>query len=267
MLADSHIHLFENGYRDSGEDEVSLYEELMQTYSIHSAVVIGYEGEPWARDNNAYIARLAKTRSWLHPLAFVQPEKLCVTELENFLQLGFEGITLYLFSAQDMNDFELVDDSVWEWLVAHTWIVSVNSKGDCWEAWVHVLNRFPTLGLLISHLGLPTVTLENTNLKKLTSEFASLQKLCQFENTYLKLSGLYALEPSKPVYPYPNLDHYLEYIVENFDIERLIWGSDFSPALSSVTFPQVFQHLSDLSFFTPGDLSKILNQNLINLLD
>jgi predicted TIM-barrel fold metal-dependent hydrolase len=266
MLADSHIHLFENGYKDSGEDEIALYEELMQTYSIHSAVVIGYEGEPWAQGNNAYIASLAKTRPWLHSLAFVQPENLCITYLENFLPMGFEGITLYIFSHKDLDNLKLVNESVWQWLISHRWIVSVNSMGNCWEAWFHTMSRFPTLSLLISHLGLPTVTPENASVDRITSEFAAIKKLCQFENTYLKLSGFYALEPSKPTYPYPTLDRYLKYIVENFDIERLIWGSDFSPALSAVTFPQTFQHFSDSSFLTPGDLTKIMTQNLMNLL-
>ena len=266
MLADSHIHLFEKGYKNSGVNEVLLYESLIKDFSINSALVVGYEGESWAVGNNAYIASLAADAPWLHPLAFVRSETLCVIDLENMLLSGFEGISLYLFSSEDITHLLLADDEVWQWLVDHGWIVSVNSKNSYWEVWLQILNRFPKLIVLISHLSLPTVTSGFMSTSNLNIQFSSIAKLCLFENVYLKLSGLYALEPTKPTYPYPTLDLYLEYIIRNFEVERLIWGSDFSPALSSVTFAQTFQHFYDLSFFSSQHLTKILSQNLLTLL-
>ena len=266
MLTDSHIHLFEKGYKNSGVNEVSLYESLMKNYSINSALVVGYEGESWAVGNNAYIASLAASAPWLHPLAFVRSETLSVIELEKMLPLGFEGISLYLFSTDDIANLLSADELVWQWLVDHGWIVSVNSRGNYWQVWLKILNQFPKLTLLISHLGLPTVTPEFMSTAKLNIQFLTITKLCLFENVYLKLSGLYALEPTKPAYPYPTLDSYLKYIVGSFDVERLIWGSDFSPALTDVTFAQTFEHFYAFSFLTPQHLSKILNQNLLNLL-
>jgi predicted TIM-barrel fold metal-dependent hydrolase len=266
MLADSHIHLFEKGYKNSGENEVALYENLIEEYSIGPALVVGYEGESWAVGNNVYIASLAPTRSWLHPLAFVRPKTLSVTQLENLLSLGFEGISLYLFSEEDVTELRLVAEGVWQWLVDHCWMVSVNSKSHYWEVWLQILTRFPTLTLLISHLGLPTVSFDTATQEKLNHQFSSIEKLHKFVNVYLKLSGLYALEPTKPTYPYRTLDRYLKYILENFEVKRLIWGSDFTPALSLVTFPQAFQHFSDLPFMTSQNVSKILNQNLVKLL-
>ncbi|CAB4340029.1 unannotated protein [freshwater metagenome] len=266
MLADSHIHLFQNGYKNSGENEVSHYESLIKTYSINSALVVGFEGEPWALGNNAFIASQAKTRPWMHPLAFLHPERLNVNQLDSLLQLGFEGITLYLFTEKDEENLLCVEVAAWQWLVDHHWIVSVNSKGDCWKAWLKVLGRTPDLNLLISHLGLPTVSQSLAAPADIDAQLAAIRKIYEFKNVYLKLSGFYALEPTKPIYPYPTLDHYLQYILQNFEVERLIWASDFTPALSVVTFPQTFQHFSELPFLKPQDLSKILNQNLLNLL-
>ena len=104
MLADGHIHLFENGYKNSGENEISLYEDLIKQHTIKCSLVVGYEGESWALGNNAYISSLALNRPWIHPLAFFKPGNLQVSELDNLLKLGFEGITLYIFSEQDAGE-------------------------------------------------------------------------------------------------------------------------------------------------------------------
>ena len=266
MLADGHIHLFENGYKASGESEVSLYEDLIKQHSIECALVVGYEGEKWAIGNNAYIASLAQTRPWIHPLAFFQPGNLQVSQLENYLSLGFEGITLYIFSEQEMADLSAVDESVWAWLVDHNWMVSVNSKAHCWNLWLDVMRKNPDLILLISHLGLPTVDSGHLTNDDIALELNTIGKLHSYTNVYLKLSGFYALEQEGPIYPYPSLRNYLQYIVNNFDRTRLIWGSDFSPALATVTFAQTFEHFSTLEFLGQIDTKMILSQNLLQLI-
>ena len=266
MLADGHIHLFENGYKDSGANEISLYEELIKQHSIKCALVVGYEGESWATGNNVYIASLAQTRPWIHPLAFFKPENLQVSQLENLLSLGFEGITLYIFSEQEMADLSAVDDSVWAWLVDHNWMVSVNSKAHCWNLWLDVMSMSPDLILLISHLGLPTVDIGHLTNDDIALELSAIGNLHRYTNVYLKLSGFYALEQEEPIYPYPSLRNYLHYIVNNFDRTRLIWGSDFTPALATVTFTQTFDHFSTLEFLGQIDTNMILHQNLLQLI-
>ena len=52
MLADSHIHLFENGYQNSGENTLESYLAIIEKFAISRALVVGYEGEPWAVGNN-----------------------------------------------------------------------------------------------------------------------------------------------------------------------------------------------------------------------
>ncbi|TSA47676.1 MAG: hypothetical protein D4R50_02590 [Actinomycetales bacterium] len=266
MLADGHIHLFENGYKKSGENEISLYEDLIKQHTIKSSLVVGYEGESWALGNNAYISALALTRPWMHPLAFFKPSNLQVSELENYLELGFEGITLYIFSDAEVAELGAIDKSVWAWLIDHKWMVSVNSKGSYWNVWLDVLHEWPELTLLISHLGLPRVDADHLTKDDIASELSTIYRLHSYANVYLKLSGFYALEQEDPIYPYPSLRDYLQYIVNNFDRTRLIWGSDFTPALSAVTFPQTFEHLFQLDFLQQNDIEKILYQNMMQLL-
>ena len=266
MLADGHIHLFENGYKNSGENEISLYEVLIKQHTIKSSLVVGYEGESWALGNNAYISSLALTRPWMYPLAFFKPGNLQVSELENLLELGFEVITLYIFSEQDVADLSSVEDSVWVWLIENKWMISVNSKAHFWNVWLDVLSKAPQLTLLISHMGLPRVDADHLTNDDISIELSTICRLHSYTNAYLKLSGFYALEQKDPIYPYPSLRNYLQYIVNNFDRSRLIWGSDFTPALATVTFPQTFEHLSQLDFLQQNDIEKILYHNMMQLL-
>jgi L-fuconolactonase len=266
MLADSHIHIFENGYRNSGESEISSYEEMMKDHAIKCALVVGYEGEDWASGNNAYISSLAQTRRWMHPLGFVEVRNLQVSHLESLLISGFEGISLYIFLESEIADLLAVDDSVWAWLVDHKWMISVNSKGEFWNSWLEVMRHKPELTLLISHLGLPSVDAQHLTRMDIALEISSVEKLHKYPNVYLKLSGFYALEQVSPIYPYPSLRNYLLYIVDNFDPNRLIWGSDFTPALATVTFPQTFKHISGLDSSEVIHSKNILYENLIRLL-
>lgn len=266
MLADSHIHIFKNGYRNSGESEISSYEELIKDHSIKCALVVGYEGETWASENNLYISSLAQTRKWMHPLGFLEVGNLQVANLESLLALGFEGISLYIFSESEVSDLLAVDESTWAWLVDHKWMISVNSKSKFWDGWLEVMRSQPELTLLISHLGLPSVDPQHLMPMNIAQELSTVEKLHKYPNIYLKLSGFYALEQVNPSYPYPSLRNYLLYILEHFDLNRLIWGSDFTPALATVTFPQTFDHIFGLDSSAVIYSKSVLYENLTRLL-
>lgn len=266
MLADSHIHLFANGFNDSGNDEVTQYEEIVRKCAIDCAIVVGYEGQAWASGNNLYIASLTVDRPWLHPLAFVNPEDLTISHLDSLILSGFEGISLYILSDEDAEVISEIDEDVWRWLVEHHWIISVNSKGNLWRAWKGVLEKYEKLILLISHLGLPDVEPNQISHRSIQGQMQNIKSLCAYENVYLKLSGFYALEPSIPIHKYLTLNHYLQYIFANFSIEKLLWGSDFSPALAFVTFDQTYHHLLQWPFKSPLSVSRLLRDNLMDLL-
>src|SRR5690349_6968046 len=97
--ADAHIHLFEQGYRGSFTgrpgvtvDERLLYESLAKDHSVTAALVVAYEGLPWAAGNNAYVAKLAAAHDWIRPAAFIDPLKPpSVDVLEHFREARFIG--------------------------------------------------------------------------------------------------------------------------------------------------------------------------------
>ncbi|MCX6425282.1 MAG: hypothetical protein NTV47_00735 [Actinobacteria bacterium] len=120
MLADSHIHLFENGYQDSGKNSLETYLPLIHKFSISRALVIGYEGEPWALGNNAYIANLKKSNSWISPVAFLNAADLSLENLESLVDQGFVGISLYIFTNENFEILQDIDDEIWHWLLKET---------------------------------------------------------------------------------------------------------------------------------------------------
>src|SRR3972149_5411932 len=115
--ADSHIHLFEHGFtgllpatcgrRDPSE--ATLYDALAKQFGITHALVVGYEGVPVYHGNNDYLARLIGEYAWFKPVAFVtDPEHLTLERLEQFRRQGFVGISMYLFSAGDIDKLRRV---------------------------------------------------------------------------------------------------------------------------------------------------------------
>ena len=263
MLADSHIHLFENGYQDSGKNTLETYLPLIHEFSISRALVIGYEGKPWALGNNAYIANLKKSNSWISPVAFVKVSDLSRENLESLVGQGFVGISLYVFTNKDVGILQGIDDGIWQWLVDNKWLISVNSKGDLWLLWMEVLKRNPTLTLLISHIGLIAIPTKRASEVEIATALTTISSLMNFSNVYLKLSGFYALEPSDPVDAYRLLAPYIRYVVEKFSVDKLIWGSDFPLSLDKVSFVQTFENLN---YIEPLKLKNILEGNLQRLL-
>ena len=263
MLADSHIHLFENGYQNSGKNTLETYLPLIHEFSISRALVIGYEGEPWALGNNAYIANFKKSNSWISPVAFLKASDLSRENLESIANQGFVGISLYVFTYEDVGILQDIDDEIWQWLVDNKWLISVNSKGDHWLLWIEVLKRNTTLTLLISHIGLITIPTKPAHEDEIAIALKTIASLMNFSNVYLKLSGFYALEPSDPVDAYRLLAPYIRYVVEKFSADRLIWGSDFPLSLDKVSFAQTFENLNSIELLK---LKKILEDNLQRLL-
>ncbi len=263
MLADSHIHLFKNGYQNSGENTLETYLTIIDKFAISRALVVGYEGEPWALGNNAYIANLKQTHSWISTLGFLPASDLSLGKLEFLANQGFVGISLYIFSNEDARILQDVEDEIWQWLVDKKWLISVNSKGDHWLLWMEVLKRNPTLTLLISHIGLIEIPTKPTSAVEIAIVLKPIASLMNFSNVYLKLSGFYALEPSDPVHPYQMLTSYIKYIVDRFPTDQLVWGSDFPLSLDKVSFAQTFENLNYIELLK---LKKILEDNLQRLL-
>ncbi len=235
-LADAHIHLFPHGFPGRygplfPAGDISVYEKIREEHSVGRALVVGYEGEPWSHGNNRYIAKLAHKHPWITPLAYCQPAALTPKTLKRLWQQSFAGLSLYIFKKEDADAFNRLSSEAVNSLNKHRAIISLNCPPDI--AWLMrpVFERLADTRILLSHLGMP---------EKMTAAARQLRpvlKLADLPHLGVKVSGAYALN----TYPHPHLPELLSKFKAAFGESRLYWGSDFCPALDSVSFAQTIE--------------------------
>lgn len=272
---DAHAHFFlpcfvdqlPDNCRRQSPDEITLYQALAARHEIEQVLAVGYEGAAWATGNNAYLATLAAQLGWVRPVAYVGDiSQLTIAQLEAWQAQRFVGISLYLMSAEDAALLTNVDTAVWNWLAAHAWLVSVNSTGEQWNAWLPILTTHPDLCLLIAHLGIPPAAAVAPSLEEARTALTTVLQLAAFANVFVKFSGFYALASPGYAFPHAAAWPYARVITDTYGAKRIIWASDFSPALEYVSFPQTVEVLASLDWLTQDDLTAIYYDNLAQLL-
>lgn len=273
--ADAHLHFFYPGYvatlpetcRRVQPDEVTLYAALAEKHGVRQVLAVAYEGSDWAAGNNDYVASLAAERAWIRPVAFVHdPAGLSVERLENWQQQRFVGLSLYLFSEEQGAALRGVPAEVWTWLVQRRWLLSVNSRGEHWRAWPPVLEQHPDLRVVVSHLGLPPAVAQAPDAVDAAVALKTVLALAKYPGPRVKLSGFYAL--TQPGYDYPHRAAwpYVLALMQAFGVPRLLWGSDYSPCLEHLSFPQTFGLFAAMPFLGAADRPLIEGGNLLALL-
>ncbi len=273
--ADAHIHLFEGGYQDSlmkrfgrPVDEAVVYASLAKDHGVEAALIVGYADVPWAAENTRYLTQMVKQYDWVHPAAYFDASAPPTTEELTRLQAdGFVGVSFYIFGQDRVDALLRISDEVWSWLVSKRWLVSVNSKGDDWNAWQEVLTRHPELRLVVSHLGLPPKQAEAPDAAGAREAMASVLALSGYPQARVKLSGFYALTDPGHDYPHRAAWPYVEALLDAYGVERLLWASDYSPCLDWLTFPQTYDLFSKMPFLNDANRKRIEGANLLALLD
>ena len=275
LRADAHIHLFAGGYQEQSSvsrpgiaiDEAACYHSLAQDFDVTKALVVGYGGEAWCRDNNSFLRDQLQHFDWIQPTAYVPVDMpLSLEELEKLQQQGFVGVSLFVFG-DEVKQLEKIPDRFWAWLETHQWLLSVNSEKTDWTAWHAILKRFPALRLLVSHLGLPPATGIAPTPQQAAETMQSVTTLSNFSGVFVKLSGFYALTVPGHDYPHAAAWPYVEQLVEAFSSHRLLWASDFTPCLDWVSFPQTFDLFQKMPFLNDEDVERICGKNLLALLE
>ena len=273
--ADAHIHLFEKGFRDSFTnrpgvqiDEVACYQSLATEHDVKAALVVGYAGDAWCTTNNDFLARTAPKHEWVRPIAYMAPANPPgIQQLTKLKEQGFVGLSCYVFGQVNIDALLAVPDDLWSWLTEQRWLLSVNSEGSDWSCWLPVLQKNPELRLIISHLGLPPKPDAELSPTEAHRGLAHVLALAEFPGPRVKLSGFYALSDPGHDYPHRGAWPYVTALCAGFEANRLLWGSDFSPCLDMLTFPQTFGHFAKMPFLSADDRRRIEGANLLALLN
>lgn len=275
LRADSHIHLVRREHRPWAAaredvdatfiDEPKAYNTLTQTHGIAATLVVA-TGE----DNNPFVSAAAQEFGWVRPLVAFEPAQLNVLVLEETLARvpRVAGVSL---RGGDAEELLAVDPAAWHWLDERRWLISQNNSADGWLGWVPVLQQTPGLRLLIAHCGLPLQAppSERDNPPPravLCERLKTVLALAEFPGPRVKLSGFYALGAPSHDFPHRQAWGYVEVLLEAFGVERLLWGSDFSPSLSHLSFPQTIDLFDRMPFISTDDRRQIEGENLLSLL-
>jgi L-fuconolactonase len=260
-LADAHAHLFVSGIRGrygraaSGGDDLEVYESFRDEHRIDTSLVIGYEGDPEYGGNNEHVARLAAQHDWIVPVAFT-PTDAPVVPSERFA-----GIAVYLPTAAEARGFADWPLQIARTLASEQMVVSVNAVPGTLSLALDGFRALDGCRVLISHLGEPGVYDAPPSPERISAVLEPLLSLADLDHVGVKLSGLYALSNPAHDYPHAVARPFIERIVDAFGIERLYWGSDFSPALDYVSFAQTITAVSDLPW-SDSERAAIMGGNL-----
>lgn len=241
MIVNSHLHLFRNGYGQfagpsplGGVSDVDAYERLMRDHRIDAGLVVCYEDSGIDPANNAYVRDLARTRAWIHSLAFLPAHKVPTHgDVEALLAAGHAGIALYLPDEAAAKVLGAWSPQVWRRLSRARAIVSLNARPEATRHMRPLVEQAEGCEFLFSHLGLPGPHEAMPTPDEAAARLKPLLDLAGCANVGVKLSGFYAVDPTPP---HATARPFIDALLERFGPAGLHWGSDFSPGLEFAPF-------------------------------
>ena len=271
--ADAHLHLFADGYggvsgsSPAGGEETAVYERLRRYHGIERSLVLGYEGEPGYLGNSDYVLALARTRPWMAPLAYlpITPAPTPAT-LREFRNRGAIGFAVYPASPSEGQAFSDWPSAVFVEIRRQSAVVSVNADPDTTAHMARLGADLDGCAVLFSHLGSPNRCSRPPSLAAAREQLEPLLALAAWSNVNVKFSGLYAISDPDHDFPHDAAKPFVDVVIDAFGPSRLLWGSDFAPALDFVSFAQ----LADarlLSDCTHAEVDAVMGGNLLRLLD
>jgi len=271
-IADAHLHVFRHGFPGIhgralfGDREADAYETFRESHDIAAGLVVGYQGAGIDPTNNAYIRELAATRPWMATVAYVEPADLpSSSTIEDLLGEGHSGLAVYVLTDAAAEALARWSDGTWRALDDAGAIVSFNIGLSRLEVIGKIAKAAPRCRFLISHLGMPGKRPPPTLHRPPQEEMAPLTTLADQTNVLVKLSGFYAISEPSHHWPHDEAAPLVETVLAAFGKDRLLWGSDFSPALDHVSFTQTLV-VPGLESMDEATRSAIMGGNLLRLL-
>lgn len=273
-LADSHLHIFRRGMPAGtgravlgNDSEVDAYEALRRKYNIASGLVVGYDADGIDPGNSAHILSLAQTRPWMATLAYVEPDPVPDPKaIDRLLEDGHRGLALYATDPTRAAALAKWPDSVWDVLNRRRAIISFNARPPAMDELVTIVRHQPGAYFLFSHIGLPGGYSATPSPDEARNRLAMLLALAESPNVLVKISGLYAISDPSYAYPHKAAHPFIDLVLERFGPARCVWGSDFSPALEHVSFPQTVD-IPWLDHLGSSERAAVMGENLLKLLD
>lgn len=271
-IADAHVHFFAGGYPGDQRwpavagTEIAAYEGIREKFGVSDALVVGYEGAAFAAGNNGYLRELAATRAWLHTTAYVGTDTTVTAGLaRELLEAGHVGISLYATRREDVRAIAAWPSDFWSACDSAGAIISINAAPEAMDAFSGLPGAVPSCAFFFSHLGMPGRYSVAPSGAQAARRIDALLSMSRYSNCYVKVSGLYATCDPPTSYPQLSAAPFVRECLLAFGPRRLVWGSDFAPALEHITFDQCIEG-GQLVGLPTANAEPIMGGNLRSLL-
>jgi len=119
--------------------------------------------------------------------------------------------------------------------------------------------QFPEQKFVIDHLAKPSI--KKKEIKEWTLDIESIAKL---PNVYCKLSGM-VTEADWKAWRKDDFRPYMDVIVENFGVDRILFGSDWPVCLVAASYKEVVNIVQDyFSSFSADEQAKVFGGNAVS---
>lgn len=150
-------------------------------------------------------------------------------------------------------DLAAAPSAFWSWMnrrekQVHL-LLSPDELGDALE----YIEAYPGIDFVFDHLGLfPSVE----SVSPRDPPYAQMVDIAAYDNVYVKVTHT----PSEERFPFEDVREFVRVLVEAFDSERLLWGSDYIYHFKKLTPWHTREFLEELPFLSDRDRSNLLGR-------
>lgn len=241
----------------------------MQVVGIDQAVVVGYPIYDW-RDN-WYTVECAKEYDELYGIVMIDPfdddashrlrQYMAVDDILGF-RLGalcpydqmwetFDPSVTWLRDTIDETEF-------WEAAIETDALVQILAHEDQLDQAIELVDTYPQLTYLFDHYGHT-----DPSLSPAESNFLRFGELAEYDNVAVKLSE--TPHWSNEEYPYSDMNDHIQWLLDRFGRERVVWGSDYPNVSDVATYEQAYSWISELDILSTTDYEWVTERSLKKL--
>ncbi len=228
----------------------------MNRTGIDEAVVVGYPINRWT--DNTYTIEVARTHDRLHGIVMLDPfvEDAADTLREDVRPDGILGFRLAPICPTDQM-WETFDptatwllDAIEEttfWEAAHEEdaVVQLLAHVDQLDQVIELVDTYPDLTYLVDHFAHAPADQDPE------TAFGRLDELAAYDSIAVKASEI--VHRSREAFPYADYHGHLQWLLDTFGRERVIWGSDFPNVSDEATYGESLRWLDSVDFLSATD--------------
>jgi predicted TIM-barrel fold metal-dependent hydrolase len=267
-VVDSHLHVWDRtaagldpgpmevGYSPQATASVELFMDYMDEAGVDRAVFV----QPWFYhwDNGYMVSCLRRFPDRFRGVCVIDPRgRKAPAELRRWRDQGVTGIRLRPLRAGERpgrGPWLAADETLplWEALAETGTIACVLHGGADLGRLVPVLERFPSLRIVVDHLNNPVPA---NGLGQ--PAFRALLDLARHPQVHVKLSGFHHWSGER--YPYRDSLPFVEAAVRAFGAARCMWGSDFPHVLAGCGYVRSRHLLArEATFLSKEELALVM---------